>query len=228
MTEAVGSAFEDALAASFWSKLERPVVDALFAEGMAADVPAGLMIPEDQAHGQIALVMSGLFRMFARAKTGRQVTVSYARKGDTIGLTSALAGHCRMGMQSLAIGSLWVIPSAALERHAQASSQLAWAVAQENARGNFDILGELADNTFGTVRQRVARHLLDLVVEGPDNGPLVAPISQTDLANAVGTVREVVSRVLQVLKSEGLVRPTQAGLEVLDAAQLFQQSQVTD
>jgi len=38
----------------------------------------------------------------------------------------------------------------------------------------------------------------------------------------------VVSRVLQVFKTEGLVRPTPAGLEVLDAAELYQQSQVTD
>jgi len=224
----VNAALEEALAASFWSKVERPAVDALFAEGMAAEVPAGLLVSEDQAHGQIALVMSGLFRMFARAKSGRQVTVTYARKGDTIGLISALAGQCRMGMQSLSPASLWVISSAALERHAIANPRVAWAVAQDNARSNFEILGELADNTFGTVRQRVARHLLDLVVEGPDNGPLVAPVSQQDLANAVGTVREVVSRVLAVFKTEGLVRPTHAGLEVLDAAELYQQSQVTD
>jgi CRP/FNR family transcriptional regulator len=133
-----------------------------------------------------------------------------------------------MGMQSLSPGSLWVIPSAALERHAIANPRIAWAVAQDNARSNFEMIGEIADNAFGTVRQRVARHLLDLVVEGPEHGPLVAPISQQDLANAVGTVREVVSRVLQVFKTEGLVRPTPAGLEVLDAAELFQQSQVTD
>jgi hypothetical protein len=31
-----------------------------------------------------------------------------------------------------------------------------------------------------------------------------------------------------VLKSEGIVRPTPAALEVLNAAELYQQSQVTD
>jgi CRP/FNR family transcriptional regulator, cyclic AMP receptor protein len=224
----VHPALEQALAASFWKKLPREPVEALFAEGKLAEVPAGLLISEDQARGQVALVLSGLFRLFARAKTGRQVTVSYAREGDMIGVTSALAGPCPMGMQSLSVGSLWVLSADALKRHALADARLAWAVAEDSARSNFDILGELADTTFGTVRQRVARHLLDLVVESPDNGLLVAPISQQELANAVGTAREVVSRVLGVLRSEGLVRATQAGLEVLDATQLYEQSQITD
>jgi len=219
---------ERALAASFWNKLPREPVEAMFAEGMLAEVAAGFLIGEAQAQGQVALVVSGLFRMFARAKSGRQVTVSYAREGDMIGLTSALNGPCTMRMQSLSAAQLWVFSADALKRHALANSQLAWAVAQAAARNTFDVLEELADTTFGTVRQRVARHLLDLVVEGPDNGPLLAPISQQELANAVGTAREVVSRVLSAWKTEGVVRPTPAGLEVLDATQLYQQSQVMD
>jgi CRP/FNR family cyclic AMP-dependent transcriptional regulator len=221
-------AIEPAVAASFLSKLPRELVEPLLAEGTLAEVPTGLVISVEQVYGQVALVVSGLFRLFARAKSGRQVTVSYSREGDLVGLTSALTGPCRMGMQSLSAGSLWVMSGEVLKRHALADARLAWALAEVSAQGTYDLLEELADTTFGTVRQRVARHLLDLVVEGPPDAPLVAPISQQELANAVGTVREVVSRVLQVFRSEGLVRATQAGLEVLDATQLYQQSQVTD
>jgi CRP/FNR family transcriptional regulator len=219
---------ERALAASFWSKLPREPVEAMFAEGIRLEATAGLIVTEDQARSQVALVLSGLFRMFARAKSGRQVTVAYAREGDMIGLVAALAGHCRNGMQAMSAASVWVLPAETLKRHARANPDMAMALAEENARANVEMLNELADTAFGTVRQRVARHLLDLVVEGPDNGPLLAPVSQQELANAVGTVREVVSRVLTVLSKEGLVRATQAGLEVLDATQLYEQSQVTD
>lgn len=218
---------ERALAASFWSKLPREPVEAMLSEGMRADATAGLIVTEEQAHDQCALVLSGLFRMFARAKSGRQVTVAYAREGDTIGLISALAGPCRNGMQAMTASSVWIFSGATLRRHALADARIAMALAEDNARANIEMLNELADTAFGTVRQRVARHLLDLVVEGPDHG-LLAPISQQELANAVGTVREVVSRVLTVLSKEGLVRVTQAGLEVLDATQLYEQSQVTD
>ena len=47
-------------------------------------------------------------------------------------------------------------------------------------------------SAFATVRQRVARHLLDLASERQRGSELVASIGQQDLADAVGTVREVV------------------------------------
>lgn len=218
---------EQALAASFLSKLPRAVVESLLAQGVRMASTSGLIVTEDQAHDNVALVLSGLFRMFARAKSGRQCTVAYAREGDMIGLISALAGPCRNGMQSMSAGAVLVISGQALRDHARTHPEIAMALAEESARQSIEMLNELADTAFGTVRQRVARHLLDLVVEGPDHG-LLAPVSQQELANAVGTVREVVSRVLSVLSKEGLVRTTQAGLEVLDASQLYEQSQVTD
>jgi len=218
---------EKALAASFWSKLPRAPVEALLADGVLGEATAGQIVTEDQARDQVALVLSGLFRMFARAKSGRQVTVAYAREGDTIGLVSALAGPCHNGMQAMSASSVWIFSAETLRRSARANPEIAMALAEENARANMEMLNELADTAFGTVRQRLARHLLDLVVEGPDHG-LLAPVSQQELANAVGTVREVVSRVLSVLSKEGLVRNTQAGLEVLDATRLWEQSQITD
>jgi CRP/FNR family transcriptional regulator len=224
----VNPAIEQALNASCWAKCPRPQVEAMFAEGFLAEASAGLIFSKEQGEGRVALVLSGLFRMFARAKNGRQMTVAYAREGDMIGLIAALAGPCTNGMQALTTGTLWVMSADNLKRHAFAHPELASALCAATARYNHDMLEEFADTAFGTVRQRVARHLLDLVVEGTDDGPLLAPISQQELANAVGTVREVVSRVLTSFKSEGLVRATPSGLEVLDATQLYEQSQVSD
>lgn len=200
----------------------------MFTEGFVAETSAGLIFSKEQGQNRVALVLGGLYRMFARSKSGRQMTVAYAREGDMIGLVAALAGPCANGMQALTNGSLWVMTADNLKKHAFHHPQLAAALCEATARYNHEMLEEFADTAFGTVRQRVARHLLDLVVEGTDDGPLLAPISQQELANAVGTVREVVSRVLASFKNEGLVRATQAGLEVLDASQLYEQSQVTD
>lgn len=223
----VTAPYETALASGFWSKVPREIVDKLFPEGEPAEVPAGLIVPQNDADGKIALVLSGFLRMFAKAKSGRQLTINYAREGDTIGLTSALAGECQTGLQALSISKLWVISADTLQRHALADARLSWALAREASQRTYDAIEELAENVFGTVKQRVARHLLDLVVNDP-SGLLVAPISQQELANAVGTVREVVSRVLQQFRNEGVVRATPAGVEVLDATQLYDQSQVMD
>src|SRR5262249_29826769 len=58
-------------------------------------------------------------------------------------------------------------------------------------------------NTFASVRQRVARHLLDLATSRLEaSRTLTALVSQQDLANSVGSVRGVVARVLADLRSE--------------------------
>jgi hypothetical protein len=74
---------------------------------------------------------------------------------------------------------------------------------------------ELAGNTFATVKQRIVRHLLDLAACEPD-GRLVAPVNQQDLANGVGSVREVVARILQELRAASLVRTSPGLVEIID------------
>lgn len=221
--------YDNAIAAGFWCKLPRDTVDKLFATGTDVEVPSGLILPVDSAYGKVAIIMGGFMRMFAKAKSGRQLTISYAREGDTIGLTSALSGMCKTGLQAMSGTTLWVLEATQVRRCALEDARLGLALAEEASRRNYDVIEELAENVFGTVKQRVARHLLDLVIPDPAaGGNLVAPISQQELANAVGTVREVVSRVLQQFRNEGVVRATHGGVEVLDATRLYDQSQVMD
>ena len=58
-------------------------------------------------------------------------------------------------------------------------------------------------------------HLLDLASEQPQGDRLVAAVSQQALADAVGSVREVVVRVLHDLRSEGVIRTSREGIEIL-------------
>ena len=85
----------------------------------------------------------------------------------------------------------------------------------------YDVLEELAGNTFASVRQRVARHLLDLATsrQGASHS-LTASVNQQDLANSVGSVREVVARVLAELRSEHLVRTSPGRVEILDPVRM--------
>jgi CRP/FNR family cyclic AMP-dependent transcriptional regulator len=81
----------------------------------------------------------------------------------------------------------------------------------------------LAGNVFGSVRQRLIRHLLDLAGETASAGgnpSLVARVSQQQLADAIGSVREVVARVLRELRSEGLVETGPGGIRLCDPAAL--------
>jgi CRP/FNR family transcriptional regulator len=48
------------------------------------------------------------------------------------------------------------------------------------------------------------------------SGTLTASVNQQDLANSVGSVREVVAGVLAELRSEHLVRTSPGCVEILD------------
>jgi CRP/FNR family transcriptional regulator, cyclic AMP receptor protein len=80
-------------------------------------------------------------------------------------------------------------------------------------------------NAFGTVRQRVAAHLLDLASDQQvPGGELVAAVSQQELADAVGSVREVVARVLRDFRLARLVATSADAVHLLDPAGLHEQT----
>jgi Crp-like helix-turn-helix protein len=90
-------------------------------------------------------------------------------------------------------------------------------------RGGWVLLARDAD--AGSVRQRVAAHLLDLAsAQQRPRGQLVARVSQQELADAVGSVREVVARVLRDFRVDRLVATSPESIQVLDPGGLHDQS----
>src|SRR6478672_4547591 len=80
----------------------------------------------------------------------------------------------------------------------------------------------LASTTLSSLRQNVIRHLLDLAVPDPGGNGLVVRLSQQALAEHVGTVREVIGRILRDLKDQGLVATRRDEIVLLDAARLHE------
>jgi CRP/FNR family transcriptional regulator len=120
---------------------------------------------------------------------------------------------------------LFRIDAARLTAAARGDARVAWALAEELNRRLYETLQQTAINAFGSVRQRVAAHLLDLAsTQQRPQGHLVARASQQELADAVGSVREVVARVLRDLRLAGLVATAPDRVEILDPGGLHDQS----
>jgi CRP/FNR family transcriptional regulator, cyclic AMP receptor protein len=81
-------------------------------------------------------------------------------------------------------------------------------------------VAELSGQAFSSVSQRIARHLLDLASDQRGPHLLVAAISQQDLADAVGTAREVVVRILRDLRAQGVVETRREGILIRDPERL--------
>jgi CRP/FNR family transcriptional regulator len=71
-------------------------------------------------------------------------------------------------------------------------------------------------NTFWPVRRRLGRHLLDLAVDEQQGTVLLVRASHQELADHVGTVREVVARTLAGFRAAGHIANDAEGIRVLD------------
>ncbi len=214
-----------AMARSFLGRLPPDLVDDMLAAGDRIDVPAGSTVYREGSPPRTLLVVRGLLRVYMTSPEGRQVTVRYARDGDVLGIAVLVGGPADVGVQTLGEASLFWIDSRILRAAARRDAAVAWALAEELNRRLYETLQQTAINAFGSVRQRLAAHLLDLAAaQQRPQGRLVARISQQELADAVGSVREVVARVLRDLRVAGLVATSADGVHILDAARLHDES----
>jgi CRP/FNR family cyclic AMP-dependent transcriptional regulator len=204
-------------------------LDRLFANAMTFDVPRGV-VEQMQGYRDVhaSLLVSGFLRAFRNTSEGRQITVRYIRGGELLAMPSV---HVR---QPGALDSQALTPCRILRFHPDAILDMtrrdvavANLIAEENARRVFEYVDLIAGISFGSMRQRLVRHLLDLAGSHEDEngeGALVVHVSQQALADAVGSVREVVVRLLRELRHDGLVRTRRDEIELLDPDRLHRET----
>jgi len=207
-----------------WASLSIEILKSLVEGGKVAALSAGHTVYAEADTGGLAAVLDGLLRVYMHASDGRQVTVRYARTGDLLGVPSLIGGPAPVFVQAIVPATVFIFDADRVKRTARADASIAWAYAEESVHRLYDVLEELAGNAFASVRQRVARHLLDLAASRPaSEDTLTAFVSQQDLANSVGSVREVVARVLGELRAERLVHTSPGRVEILDPVRLSRQ-----
>ena len=156
--------------------------------------------------GEVAglhLVVDGLLRVSMTSEEGRQVTVRYARRGDVLGVPVAVAGSAPVSVQAVTDAVAVSTRAGLLPAMAQQDPRVGLWMAEELATRVNGLLEELAHNAFWPVRRRLARHLLDLAADAQEGGDLVVTVSHQELADHIGTVREVVARSLGSLRADG-------------------------
>jgi len=196
-------------------------VELLTAGGALSHFPQGHTVYSEADAERLAVIIRGLLRVYMHTSDGRQVTVRYVRAGDLLGAPALVGGPAPVGVQALTECGVYFMDVPRVRRMARQDAAVAWLLAEESVHRLYDVLEELAGNTFATVRQRVVRHLLDLAASRPAaGGRLCTLVNQQDLANSVGSVREVVARVLRELRAASLVRTSPGLVEILDPVRL--------
>jgi CRP/FNR family transcriptional regulator len=164
-------------------------------------------------------VVSGLVRIVMSSPEGRSVTVRYARCGEILGAPIVIAGSVPVTAEAVTDIAVARTPPDLLGSLGRNDSRVALWLAEELGRRVIGLLHELARNTFLPVRARLARHLLDLATPDP-SGQLRAQVTQQELADATGSVREVITRTLRSLKAAQLISTSRDEVVILDPAGL--------
>lgn len=211
----------EALLASRLGALPEDVLNEVLAGATRVTISARSTVrPVAGRSPHLELVVSGLVRIQVTAPDGRALTVRYCKRGALMGAATLFAAAVRpFTIQALTDAELLRLDPARVVWHARHDPRVANALLAETSERVMTFVAEFSGHAFGTVRQRVARHLLDLAsVDRSDE--FAASISQQELADAVGSVREVVVRVLRELRTQGCVRTRRDGIVIVDPERL--------
>jgi CRP/FNR family cyclic AMP-dependent transcriptional regulator len=213
-----------AIEASHLRSLSPEAIGGFAGEASRLRVPAGSTIHrQGDTSAHLEVVVSGLIRVYVTAPDGRTMTVRYCRPGALIGVVSLFASPFSLpvSIQAVTDAELLAFRPSVVRRAAERDSRVARALLDELSERVLSFIAEIPGSAFATVRQRVTRHLLDLASESQTGPELLATVGQQDLADAVGTVREVVVRALRDLRRAGLIETRRDGIVLLDPERLL-------
>ena len=229
-----------ALEESFLGILPMPTLKDLLRDAFPVKLRAGTRVDFNHENSvAICLVLDGLLSSYISSH-GRQVAVRYNRRGSIFGIVDLVGGPppwstnekrsdeverpsdgaATRGFVSLSDSTVLVMNSDVLRTVALSNPVMSWKLAREVTRVLYGMVYELSSNVFGNLRQRLAHHLLEIASWDEEHEALVARIGQQDLADMMGTVREVVTRTMGEFRREGLVQRIEGGLLLRDPVAL--------
>jgi CRP/FNR family cyclic AMP-dependent transcriptional regulator len=211
---------DEAIAKSVLAEFPPTLRETLIQYAIRVEFPAGTTVYYEEDEPRCGLVIAGLIRDYMIAPDGRQITVRYARPGDLLGVPAIVGGPAPVSVQILTDAEVLMLNVRTLQMSGQTEPKVGWLMAQEVTRRLYDTLEALAGNAFGSLRQRVARHLLDLAASRQQGRDLVVGVTQQELADAVGSVRPVVARIIRDLRTEGIITTSSDGMIILKPAEL--------
>ena len=168
----------------------------------------------------LILVLEGRLRVYISAENGREISILFLTRGDPFSIiTVDNAGPFDIvpQLQATERTVLAYIPKADFVSVAycvpQASEYLL-NVAARNAQG---ILNCIEKHLFSSLRHGVARIILEQAERDKSDS---IHITHEQIANHLGTTREVVSREVEQLRYAGIISTARGRIGILDRARL--------
>jgi len=178
-----------------------------------------ILFSQDDPPSGIWFVESGAVRLYASDADGREQTLQVVRAGASFNEVPFFdLGPEPATAQVVEPAELLVLPVERREEILRAAPELAIAAAASFAFRLRQAIALVEDLSFRQLGGRVARVLLQAVAPHPGVGAGSGgrPLTQREIAEMVGSSREVVARTLRQLEREGLIRVERGRILLLD------------
>ena len=199
------------------AELAPPLQQKVLAQAAMHDFRDGSRIFSEGQHcGGLPLVLQGGIKVFKRSESGREIVLYRVARGETCILTSScLLGNADYSAEGMAEGALRlaILPPELFQRM----------IAESPAFRHFlfamlsDRLSDLMERVERLAFHRLDRRMAEFLTERTDAGFSMVAMTHQQIADEIGSVREMATRTLGQLAEQGLVELSRAGVRIADA-----------
>jgi CRP-like cAMP-binding protein len=198
-------AIETAIQHSFLGELASQISGPLLRDQTLHHLNANQEFLDESDGDWVGIVVTGVVHLSLCRPDERRITVRTLTPGGAIGLTSLIDPTIRVSARTLAASSILQLDQGEVRRAIVTQPGVVFAVARDMASSLRDSYAALLNRGRTSVRQRIARHLLEFEAPAAKGEPVVVARSHEEVAEAVSSSREVVTRELAALRRDGVI-----------------------
>ncbi len=189
--------------------------EAIAASAELVEVPAGTeLVREGQYIKVIPIVLKGVIKVFARFEE-KELLLYYIEPSEScvMSFSASLKNEpSRIGAITEEDSLLLLLPSDKINKWIKEYPHINQLFYQQYNQRYAELLDTINHLLFNRLDQRVYNYLLE---RSKLKGERKLQIRHRQIAAELGTVREVVTRVLKRLEQEGKIAQTEEGIEIL-------------
>ncbi|MBI9049013.1 MAG: Crp/Fnr family transcriptional regulator [Anaerolineaceae bacterium] len=172
---------------------------------------------QDDDNPPVMFIHSGQIRVYRISPNGREQTLLIVGAGDSINLPLVFSAKHQSHANAITISDCQLTSIAQNDFYNAIGSnnELAMAVLKNISEKIQGLVQLTHDLSLTNVRSRLAKFLIS---QTQDNDSV--QWTQEDIANQIGTVREIVSRNLRLLTNEGVITFQRHNIQILDLERL--------
>lgn len=206
----------------FLELLSPPDRDLVLRGSHRVSYPAGTAYRGEDGTLPIALLVeNGLIRMFVESEEGRQASVVYLHPGDIYAVLEVLGPAGQQHLQAVEDSTVVLLDAGNLGRMAASNLAVAEAAIRILGRELTHLVRIITVRSLGSMTERLAFDLLERVSDAQlRKGELVCQVTHEQLADSIGSTREVVTRIVGELRRSGVVATSPRRIRVINPTRL--------